>query len=155
MKLYCVRHAEAVSAIEDPERPLTLQGTEDVRAIAQHFLTQSLRVSQVIHSQRLRAKQTAEILVQALNPQTVTESKTGLDETDSIDELVDQIEHWQDDTMLVGHMPFMSRLVSALVVDEPYHHLINFVPGTVVCLEKQAQQWLVSWVLVPELFKNR
>ena len=155
MKLYCVRHAEAVNAIENSERPLSLQGQEDMRKLAQHLLRQGLRVSQLMHSPRLRARQTAEILAQALKPQAITEAKTGLDENDSVEDLVESIQHWEDDTILVGHMPFVSRLVSALMIDEPFQHLIDFVPGTIVCLENYGDKaWLIKWVLTPELVRG-
>ncbi len=150
MKLYCVRHGEAVSAIENPERPLTARGVEGVWALAQSVAVQNIKVAQLIHSPRLRAKQTAELWAKALHPQVVTESPSGLDESDSIDEMMEHIQHWQEDTMLVGHMPFMSQLVSALVVGEPFHSLVNFQPGTIVCLEHFSEgQWLINWVLRP------
>lgn len=155
MKLYCVRHGEALDAFDDAQRALSPRGEQDVQNLAQHFLQQQLRVSQVIHSPRLRARQTAEILAQALKPNTVTEAKTGLDENDSVEQMADDIQHWQDDTMLVGHMPFMSRLVSQLMIDNSYQHLVDFVPGTIVCLENYGDKmWLFKWIMSPELVKE-
>jgi phosphohistidine phosphatase len=152
MKLYCVRHGEAVAALENPERPLTERGMIQVEAMAQQLVGANVHVMHMIHSQRLRARQTAEILAQALKPQLVTESASGLDETDSVDDTVEMIRYWHDDTMIVGHMPFMSRLVSALVLDDSHLQIINFPPGAVVCLEHATDmQWVINWVLTPDI----
>jgi phosphohistidine phosphatase len=154
MKLYCVRHGEAVDGFEDPERPLTPQGREDVRKLAQLLLDQGLRIPHMIHSPRLRARQTAEIFAEAVQPQRITESKTGLDENDSPETMAEDIQHWQDDTILVGHMPFMSRLISELMIGESSQHLVDFVPGSIICLENYGDKmWLIKWLLVPELVR--
>ncbi len=155
MKLYCVRHGEAVNAFENPERPLTLQGKEDIKILARSLASHGVQINHLIHSRRLRASQTAEILADALKPQKITEAKTGFDENDSIEDALEMIQHWQDDTMLVGHMPFMSHLVSALVVKNAHQTLVNYRPGTVVILEYSAGEgcWMIGGVVSPSMIR--
>ena len=44
MKLYLVQHGQAVSKEEDPERPLSEQGREDVRRVATRLGEAGVRV---------------------------------------------------------------------------------------------------------------
>ena len=69
MKLYLVRHAEPKPEQEDPLRPLSEKGWEDIRCVGA-FVAERLdiRVKIIIHSGKLRAQQTAEVLREHLNP---------------------------------------------------------------------------------------
>ena len=54
--------------------------------------------------------------------------------------------------MIVGHLPFIPRLVNALVLGLEYADhppIIDYPPGTVVCLEQHNRRWIIHWVLSP------
>ena len=72
MKLYLVQHAEAVPAEDDPDRPLSDKGRTDVQRVAS-FLARSVRVGRIVHSPKMRARDTAVLLAQALGPGGVVE----------------------------------------------------------------------------------
>ena len=60
--------------------------------------------------------------------------------------------HWQDDAVLVGHLPFMGKLASFLVTGEPGKSVAAFRPGSMICLERGADDtWSILWMLRPEL----
>ena len=66
--------------------------------------------------------------------------------------MADTAQDQMDRTMLVGHMPFMGKLVSRLVSGNDSGHLVRFTPGTVVCLEKnETSGWAIAWMICPEL----
>jgi phosphohistidine phosphatase len=76
-----------------------------------------------------------------------------LDPAKSQEPLMNEIEHWSDETLLVGHLPFIGELVSQLMTDQPTHQLVKFTPGTIVCLVRgEGNQWLMDWVLRPDLW---
>jgi phosphohistidine phosphatase len=53
---------------------------------------------------------------------------------------------------VVGHLPFLSRMVSQLLCGDPERELVAYLPGSVVCLERsKAGQWTLLWMLRPEL----
>ena len=151
MKLYCVRHGEAESADINPQRPLSANGRLEINKIAQHLASnRQIKIDHVIHSEKLRAVQTAEILAKALGIQNLTKGTTILDESAEVMPLVDMIKSWHDDTMLVGHLPFMYKLINVLTLNnEDYYPIINFVPGTIVCLENVEEHWMVNWIINP------
>jgi phosphohistidine phosphatase len=54
--------------------------------------------------------------------------------------------------MLVGHLPFMGKLVARLVGADEGKPVATFVPGTVVCLERdEANHWTIAWMVRPAL----
>lgn len=154
MKLYCVRHGHAENLPnEKGGRPLTSQGVEEVTKVAEYLACRGVHVSHVMHSSKLRAQQTAEILAKAIaNNNHSTEVFDLLEPDRSVDPLVDQVQGWSDDTMLVGHMPFMPELVSKLILDQGGYNILRFPPATVVCLEQyENHRWILNWVLHPDL----
>ena len=58
MKLYLVQHGEAKSKKEDPQRPLTERGGEDVAQVVAFAAGAGVQVSQIRHSGKRRAEET-------------------------------------------------------------------------------------------------
>ena len=59
---------------------------------------------------------------------------------------------WDHDTLVVGHLPFMGRLVAHLVVDDRDRSLVAFRPGSMVCLERNDDgHWVIDCMIRPEL----
>jgi phosphohistidine phosphatase len=156
MKLYLVQHGAALSRLEDPGRPLSEQGMQDVHAVAAFLGKVPVRVSRVWHSGKLRAAQTAEILATALLSGGKVEAVEGLNPNDPVEEFATDADVWDEDTLVVGHLPFMSRLVSLLLNGEMNAEPVQYQPGSVVCLERiDAEQWVMLWMLRPELLGRR
>lgn len=152
MKLYCVRHCEANSADVDSERGLSEQGLRDADKLAEHLEQQQIFIPDVIHSGKKRAQQTAEILAAAANAEQVSVAPALLDDIADVSAIVEMSKNWVQDTMLVGHMPFMANLVSALMMDiSDNFQLVTYSPGTMACLNSLADgRWAIDWVLKPE-----
>ena len=113
-------------------------------------------MAHVMHSGKLRAKQTAEIMAKAIaNGQMIEECRL-LRSEHPVAPIIELIQHWNDDTMLVGHMPFMSQLVGALVIGDESHDLVRFPTSTVVCLDRyEHQRWILDWVVRPDLVPDQ
>ncbi len=157
MKLCLVRHAEAKSEAEDPRRPLSDQGIETVRRVAE-FLRASGAVTpaEVRHSTKLRAKQTAEMLVHGLGWKVRLREVPGLDPLDDVAPLADALAGERKDLVLVGHMPHLGRLASRLVGADSAQEAFDFPPGGVLCLRrKKPAGWAVEWMLAPALLGPR
>ncbi len=61
MQVYLVQHGLAKSKEEDPARPLTAAGREEVERVARAAAAAGVRPASILHSGKLRAGQTAEI----------------------------------------------------------------------------------------------
>jgi phosphohistidine phosphatase len=152
MKLYLVQHGEAVDKDVDPERPLSEQGREDVSAVAGRLANAGVQVERLWHSGKTRAEQTAGLLAKAVCRGGRPEAITGIKPNDDVTAFAQDADVWDQDTLLVGHLPFMGRLVAHLLVGDATVPLVAFRPGTVACLERDGEgHWLLHWMLPPGL----
>lgn len=153
MKLYLVQHGEACAKDVDPERPLTNQGKLDVERMGAFLKRSGVQVRRVIHSGKLRARQTAEQLAVFVAPEVEPEVSGLMNPNDNPRAFDWQSESWDIDTLIVGHLPFMARLVAHLLIEDESRPVVAYQPGSVVCLEHDDGQWQLSWMLRPELLK--
>jgi phosphohistidine phosphatase len=152
MRLYLVQHGDAVPEQLDPERPLSAAGRQDVEAVARLLARNGIRAERLAHSGKLRAQQTAELLAAALAPGMVPEAMAGLNPKDPVEPVARRIAERTCDVMLVGHLPFMGKLVARLVAGDERKPVAAFVPGTVVCLEQDGTgRWAITWMVRPEI----
>jgi phosphohistidine phosphatase len=152
MKLYLAQHGLALSKEEDPERPLSETGRQQLESLARMLGAAHVRVQRVWHSGKPRALQTAACLARRMMPRGKIEQVAGLGPNDPVAEFIADADVWQEDTLVVGHLPFMSRLVSLLVLNDEQCELVSFLPGAVACLERiDHDRWVLAWMLRPEL----
>ena len=58
--------------------------------------------------------------------------------------------------MIVGHLPYLSRLLSVLLGAQQDRPLVAFQMGGVVHLERDDNgEWRLRWILAPELLSER
>ena len=89
MNIYLVQHGKPVSKEEDPRKPLSGKGVEDIKKTAA-FLKRigATRVGAIFHSGKTRTRQTAEILGSTLLPGREPQEKAGLAALDDVRSLV-------------------------------------------------------------------
>jgi len=153
MNVYLVRHAEAKSEYEDPERSLTDTGWKNIRKIAA-FIGGSthIRVDSVFHSGKTRARQTAEALADTISPAHGIRETGGLKPMDDPSIWADRLQEETGNVMLVGHLPHLGRLASLLLCRDENSKVADFPDAGVLCLEKDAQSpWSVRWMIIPEI----
>jgi phosphohistidine phosphatase len=152
MRLYLAQHGLAVSKQDDPQRPLSEAGVNDIEHVTALLGDAGVQVARAWHSGKLRAGQTATILARRVLPKGKPEQVDGIAPNDPVEEFVTDIDVWQEDTLVVGHLPFMSRLVALLLNGDAERESVSFTPGTIACLERgKADQWTLLWLLRPEL----
>ena len=152
MKIYLVQHGQAETKAKNPERPLTEQGKDDVQRIAGALAHAGVVVKRVIHSGKLRARQTAEILAIRIAPGVSLETSDSINPNDNPAAFDLQINNENTDTLVIGHLPFMAKLVSQLVAGDGSRNIVDYQPGSVVCLELiEKDNWQINWMLRPEL----
>jgi phosphohistidine phosphatase len=152
MPLYLVRHGEAYSEAADPDQSLTETGKATVDGMAQLAATFKIPVSQIFHSGKTRARQTADIFFNYLKPSVgVTEIKP-ISPYDDVTIIAPELDTALN-TMLVGHLPFMERLVSYLTTGSQDQSIIKFQTGGIVCLDQIEKNgsWYIKWALMPKM----
>jgi phosphohistidine phosphatase len=152
MQLYLVQHGAAKSDAEDPQRRLTDEGTKTVERMAEHLSVLRLRIVRIEHSDKERARQTAAIMAAHLRPEEGTRQVTGTAPNDEVRPMHEQLQNESKSLMMVGHLPYLSRLVSVLLGVQQDRTLVTFQMGGVVHLERDDnREWRLRWILVPDL----
>lgn len=152
MHLYLVQHGAAKAETEDPQRGLTDEGRRTVERVAQFLSALRLTVDRIEHSDKLRAGQTAEIFAAGLRPTEGTKQVAGIAPNDDVEPMRARLEKESNNLMLVGHLPYLSRLVARLLGLAADRTVVQFQMGGVVRMAREETgHWVVHWALVPEL----
>jgi len=147
MKVYLVQHGRTVDEISDPRRPLSEQGIAETEKIARLAADSgSVRIGKIIHSGKLRARQTAEIFARALSPAPGIQEMSGLSPMDEPDGLVRALESEKSDLMVVGHLPHLSRTVALLVCGDEKRMVVTFRNSGIIALERAVDD---TWTIIP------
>jgi len=114
VRLYLVRHARAAPGDPDELRPLTPEGREEARRLAERLAGE--RPDAVVTSPLLRARETAEVLARACGLEAVPDERlapgaTSLDARHAAAGRGERI-------VLVGHQPDFGRIAVALTGGE-------------------------------------
>jgi len=155
MRLYLIQHGKAAAKEQDPDRPLTPEGRAQVEQVARFLRPLALRVDCLWHSGKARAQQTAEIVAGALAIGEGPTARDGLAPNDNVALLRDELAVANDETMIVGHMPFVSRLATLLLTGYESPPVVSFTNAGVVCLSRTGDnRWQVEWIVTPELLSE-
>jgi phosphohistidine phosphatase len=152
MKLYLVRHGEAKSKTEDPDRHLCERGIAVVKKLAKFIKPLDLHVDAIWHSGKPRARETAELLLPAVTSKEGLVERKGLSPNDAVRTIRKELKQGEGDLMIVGHLPFLGCLVSTLIIGKEFPEIVGFETAGAVCLEQELNgEWTIRWVLPPEL----
>ncbi|MBI9101867.1 MAG: phosphohistidine phosphatase SixA [Spirochaetales bacterium] len=150
MYLYLVQHAKAMKADEGAERGITEEGEDETRRVAQCLHRVKPEIHVIWQSGRKRARETAEIIGEELDCERRIMEHSHLGPTEPVEPVVTLLENNHNNIMIVGHLPYLSRLSSQLITGSQELPVINFTNSAVACLEKTDAQWTVCWMLTPE-----
>ena len=152
MALYLVQHGKSLSKDIDPNQSLSPEGIDETKRIADVAANYGIKISQIKHSGKTRAHKTAEIFASALNPTGDIMEVSGLKPLDDVSTFAAAIEP-DENTMLVGHLPFMERMASYLITGSTDKPVFKFQNSGIVCLNKDpdSESWVIVWTLMPNI----
>ncbi len=79
-------------------------------------------------------------------------ARDDLGPNDDVTALSDELAHVEQDVMIVGHLPFLSKLTSLLVTGSESADTVAFKNAGIVCLSRsEEKRWQLDWVVIPEL----
>ena len=152
MALYLVQHGKSLSKDIDPDQGLSEEGIAETKRIADVAANYGVNVSLIKHSVKTRAHKTAEIFASALNPPGGAVEVGGLKPMEDVITFAATIDS-DENTMLVGHLPFMERMTSYLVTGSTDKPVFKFQNSGIVCLNKDpaGSSWVIVWTLMPKI----
>lgn len=152
MRIYLVQHADAKKEEEDPARPLSDRGMKEIEKVASYVSQLGVKIHKIFHSNKLRAKQTAEVLTATLKPDKGMSEVDGLAPLDDPNLWAVRLKGLPDDVMLVGHLPHLARLSSLLLCGNTDKNTVSFRMAGIVCLKMdELGVWSLQWMLTPEI----
>ncbi len=152
MKLFIVRHGEAVDAEDDRERVLSVAGRERTVKTAAFLAKNGVKVGIIYHSVKTRARETAVLISDSIKPSEGILEAEGLKPNDPIGPWLLKINGLSSDAMIVGHLPFLSKLLSGLAAGNDKIEIALLKDSSAVCLEKESEgRWRILWFVNPDI----
>ncbi len=150
--LCLVRHGEAVGEAENPARPLTGAGRVHAERSGSWLAAMGLSADEIRHSGKLRARETAEIMARNLGvpPDRVREHK-GLGPNDRVEDAAAEMVADHRTLVVVGHLPFLGRLASYMLVGDPDRVPLRISESGIVLLGRTGGTWKLVGLVAPDL----
>jgi phosphohistidine phosphatase len=150
MALFLVQHGKSLPKEKDPDQGLSKEGLTETQSMAALAAENNVQVMRIIHSGKKRALQTAEIFVRALEPEAGMSKGAGLAPLDDVTMFASSLNS-EENIMVVGHLPFLEKLVSYLVAGSQETPVIKFQNSSILCLDigNESGTWFIRWALFP------
>ena len=147
MEIYLVQHGACKSKEEDPERSLTEVGKEKIAAVCQIACRFSINPKRIEHSTKKRARETAAIISRTFSITDFTLEVEGLAPMDDVKSYWEHLVN-PDGLMVVGHLPFLSKLASLLITGDENDQVISFSQGAInKLISEDGEKWTVELVI--------
>ena len=147
-KIILARHGESTSTLENPERPLAITGRQHAEQMASWLDGCGYGVEEIVHSSKVRARQTAKIFGSRLGLHAAhVREMPGLNPHDDPASVADTVEVDRRSIMIVSHLPFLNRLASLMLVGDPERLQFQFSDAGVVILARVNGGWRIEAVI--------
>jgi phosphohistidine phosphatase len=147
MRIYLMRHATAADpgGSSDALRPLTEQGRREAREAGRALRDEGAEIAVVLSSPRLRARETAELVVEGLGRPVPVEVRETLNCGATGKVYLAEIRAQEAGSLLlVGHNPEMSAIASTLVGQS-----LSFRPATLCAIDLEEDSASLRWLRHP------
>lgn len=151
MAIFLAQHGLSLPKDVDPEKGLSDQGRTDTIKIAEVAKAYKIPVHKVVHSTKKRAEQTAAIFKDILGIKSPCDCIDGINPLDDVTVFAQGIDLLSN-MLVVGHLPFMERLVSYLTTGSKALRIYQFQNSGIVCLDcDENKSWFIKWTLNPNI----
>jgi phosphohistidine phosphatase len=147
--IYLIRHADAVTAEEDPARPLSAKGRDQVARACEHLRKAAgFAPAELWHSPLARSRETAELLARGLGLDARVVLRRGLEPEDDPADVAEDLDSEKRSVAIVGHEPHLGVLASLMTRgpgrDAVYFH---FQKSGILALGRRDGGWRAEWLL--------
>ncbi len=157
MDVYLVRHGQALSEKQDAKRPLSDEGRAAVKRVADHVVALGVRlghppITEIRHSGKLRAQQTAQIWAEALSEPVTPVPCKGMNPNDDPRTIYEVLQTDRDRgaaLLLAGHLPHLALLTELLLGGNAPKTPVRFVTAALLKICPTKSGWAVGAFLTP------
>lgn len=152
-KILIMRHAEAYSAEESPERSLNPLGVMHAKKMAAWAYQIHIPIKIILHSKALRSKETAFIMGEKYGIQPIHHPALNPDEPLLV--LSQIIGDLDSNTLLVGHLPNIDRLSNLLITYDAACPTLSFLPAAMAAFSLNENSCFIDWAISPDLINEK
>jgi phosphohistidine phosphatase len=147
--IFLMRHADAVSDEENPVRPLSRKGRDQVaRVCAVLAKNPGFKPAEIWHSPLDRSRETAELLAKGLGLAAPLLLVPGVSPDDDPARIAAVLEAAKVDVAVVGHEPHLGVLASMMVHGpERPGVFYPFPKASVLALSREGRRWRSEWLV--------
>lgn len=142
MKVYLVRHAEPELQKTDPG--LSQYGRQQAFHLAEILQTKNISIPFIYHSEKLRARETAEIIAGFIKPKPLLKEKIGIAPDSNPAIIAAELNTLKKDIMIVSHLPFLPALVCELTKYHQNKTSFEFGLTSCLCLVQKDEYWVIE-----------
>jgi phosphohistidine phosphatase len=156
MKLYLMRHADALEGGDDAARPLSSIGKTQTREVARLLNRAAIEFDAAYSSPLVRARQTAEIVLETCGSGALENAEVLLNETSHA-----HFSEWlkglpaAKHVLLVGHAPSLAERVRRFIgLSNP--EALKLAKGAIACVETEDRRTAaLKFLVTPRLLGAR
>ena len=137
-----VQHGVNISKEENPDKPLSAKGREQIKNLVNFLNVIKWCPERIIHSGKLRAAETAEIGGKGTGC-TQIEVEEYLNPNDDPERLIKELVDTDDNILVVGHMPFLGELVKKITRSKE-NDVIDITHGSPLMVTKKDSRLIVD-----------
>ncbi len=152
MRVFLVQHGEALEEAVNPERPLSEKGLMQMKKCGEFLKKLPTYPALILHSDKKRSLESAEIISFALGG-IKTETRPYIAPNDDIDKMLKEIEKQNESVLIAGHMPFLRKLLDALIKRKGTEPVIEFCNGSPLILVRSDRGYVIETYIKNEFIK--
>jgi len=154
IELYLLRHADAGDPMAwkrgDASRPISEKGEKQARALGKFLAKSGFAPDSIISSPKVRARQTAELVADAIKAKVRTDGRLGgLEDLDALSDVI--AEDGGHRVVVVGHDPDFSELAAELCGVERLPLKKGALARIDTSLPLRAGRGTLRWLVPPDL----
>jgi len=152
LKVYLMRHGEALHPAVDPEMRLSERGLNDARRMGDYLMSLRQPIDSVWHSPKARARQTAQCVAEAIQFDAAgLELRRDITPEGDSELVFNSIESARESgrlrgLLIVSHMPFLPQLAGKLTGGSAR---ADFETASVMALSAAGGVWELQWFKAP------
>ena len=147
MYLYLIQHARSKPVTEDPERGISSIGKKETMEICKYIKKSDIKIDEIWVSSKKRSQETADLITMNTSLENIIYEKDFLNPDDPVETAAKFINHRKKTIMIVGHLPFLSKLSSFLLTGSVNYQLIKYRNSGIVTLLYENDMWSVKSVI--------
>jgi phosphohistidine phosphatase len=149
VKIYLMRHADAVSDEIDPVRPLSAKGRDQVGRVCEALAKLGdFKPAEIWHSPLARSNETAHLVDEGMRLGVPVLLKPGITPEDDPARIAQILYSEKREILVVGHEPHLGVLAS-LMVHGPARAGVYypFSKAGIVALTREGKGWKAKWLV--------